>query len=642
MRVKFSAALAAAAAIMAFLVSSAFAAVPEAPVTEAPAAVTGTTETLMGELNPGVSNEKVTYHFAYSVGAGAVCTESGLTAPAEPFPEAAGNHKKVTEAVTGLEGSTEYTVCLVAANPAEPAESTPGSSETFTTLASKPVLVSQSTSGETPFAATLNAEINPENQAATSCEFEYGKTEFEYGKTITYGKSATCEPNEPLEGPSVEARSAPVAGLEAGTTYHYHVVVTNATGETKGVDGTFKTLTAEKPVVEGESVSGLSSTAVKGEAKVNPNYQKTACVVRYWPATEAESTGPTVPCTPTGAELGEGSEAVAVSAQLEHLIPGTTYDYRVIATNATGETLGSQAAFTTLDTPAVTTGAAVGMTRTTATFSGTVDPAGAATSYYFAYVNQAGYEAALAAGSANPYADGRTTSQVSVGSSYEPQAAGPLTVEELTPGTTYHYAVIAVNSLGTTIGPDQVFTTGPPTPPAVSTGGAEGVSQLSASITGTVNTQGLSTVTQFEFGTSAYSGEMTPATVTSSSGTTIAIAAVFAGDLQPGATYYYRALASNQDGTTYGTEQSFMTGSFPAALAPSAAPALLPYISIAELDAREVQEGKKTPPKPLTKAQKLAKALKACTKKPKKQRAGCKRQARMKYGTSQKKKSSKK
>jgi hypothetical protein len=36
--------------------------------------------------------------------------------------------------------------------------------------------------------------------------------------------------------------------------------------------------------------------------------------------------------------------------------------------------------------------------------------------------------------------------------------------------------------------------------------------------------------------------------------------------------------------------------------------------------------------KPLTRAQKLAKALKACKKKPKKQRAGCEKQARKKYG----------
>ncbi len=46
-----------------------------------------------------------------------------------------------------------------------------------------------------------------------------------------------------------------------------------------------------------------------------------------------------------------------------------------------------------------------------------------------------------------------------------------------------------------------------------------------------------------------------------------------------------------------------------------------------------------TKPKPLTKAQELAKALKACKKKPKKQRTSCEKTARRKYGTSKAKKS---
>jgi hypothetical protein len=42
--------------------------------------------------------------------------------------------------------------------------------------------------------------------------------------------------------------------------------------------------------------------------------------------------------------------------------------------------------------------------------------------------------------------------------------------------------------------------------------------------------------------------------------------------------------------------------------------------------------GGTTKPKPLTNAQKLARALKLCAKKPKEQRANCRRQARKKYG----------
>jgi len=47
-------------------------------------------------------------------------------------------------------------------------------------------------------------------------------------------------------------------------------------------------------------------------------------------------------------------------------------------------------------------------------------------------------------------------------------------------------------------------------------------------------------------------------------------------------------------------------------------------------------------PKPLTRAQKLAKALKACKSKPKKERAACEKQAEHSYGAKAAKKSKKK
>ena len=609
-----------------FAGAPALAVAPEAPVTEAPTPITGTTATLKGELNPGLSTEKVTYHFAYSAGPGAACTESGLTAPVEPFPEAEGNHEKVSTPVTGLEGSTEYTVCLIAANPAEPAESTQGTSLKFNLPATTPVVVTEGSSGETPFAATLQAEINPENQPTTECKFEYGKT-------IFYGKGGSCEPGS-LEGSSTQPVSLPLTGLEPKTTYHYRVVVKNATGEAEG-EGEFETLTAEKPIVASESFSGVTPSAATLEAQVNPDYQETSCEFQY--GTEASlATSTTVKCEPE--HLGTGGSATGATVALTGLEVGKTYYYRVVAQNETSEKEGKPVEgeieqFTTQGTPLVGTGEAQNMTRTTAVLSGTVSPAGAETTYHFAYVDAAGYEPLAT----NPYAGGGMTSGISVGSDHTVHAVGPIQVSELQPGVTYHYALVATNSVGTVTGPDATFTTSPPTPPLASTGSADSVSQLAASIDGSVDTRGLPTISQFEFGMSPYAGSLQPASITSSSGTVETISTWFDNDLQPGTTYYYRVIATNADGTSYGAEQSFTTGSFPVASTLPATPAFIPYASIAELDAREVQEGKKTPPKPLTKAQKLAKALKACTKKPKKQRAGCKRQARKKYGTSQKK-----
>jgi len=114
-----------------------------------PVAVGGTTATFKGELNHGGVKEKVAYHFAYSEGAGAGCSESGHTAPAAgPFTQTEEAKKKVSVAVTGLEGSTAYTVCLVAANPAEETEATVGNAVTFTTTASVPVVGAERPSGK--------------------------------------------------------------------------------------------------------------------------------------------------------------------------------------------------------------------------------------------------------------------------------------------------------------------------------------------------------------------------------------------------------------------------------------------------------------------------------------------------------------
>src|ERR1700691_3923446 len=85
--------LAALLAVLVFSAAPALAGAPEAPVTEAPAAVAGTTGSFKGELVPGVTSEKVTYYFAYSAGVGASCRESGMRAPGEPFPEAEDNEK---------------------------------------------------------------------------------------------------------------------------------------------------------------------------------------------------------------------------------------------------------------------------------------------------------------------------------------------------------------------------------------------------------------------------------------------------------------------------------------------------------------------------------------------------------------------
>jgi hypothetical protein len=511
-----------------FSSAPALAAAPEAPLTEAPTPFAGTTATLKGELNPGSSTEKVTYHFAYSAGPGATCTESGLTAPLEPFPEAEGNHEKVSAPVTGLEGSTEYTVCLIAANPAEPAESTQGTSVQFTTHPAPPEVIAETESASpvTATEATLNAAINPNNQS-TTYTFEYASSVAAIG---TPGATPVPEVEPPLTGGFVQSVSVSTgAVLKAGETYYYRVVAENKTSEEE----------EDKPV----------------------------------------------------------------TGKVEH--------------------------FTTHGAPLVSTGEALNITQTTATLSGTVNPTGVETTYYFAYISEAGYRAALAKGAPNPYLEGETTAPI-ISSSDEPQTIAPTPISGLQPGQTYQYALIARNVVGVTISPDRTLATSAPTPPTVVTGGASAVSQNAATLSGTVSTNSLQTEYGFEIGTEP--GNYGPATGLGSLGGALTeTVKVTLDELQPGTTYYYRVTATNADGTVQGQPQSFTTPGFPTLIAAPSAPPLIGAPNIAF--PTETGTTTTSVTKALTRAQKLSAALKACRTKSKGKRAGCKKRARKQYAS---------
>src|SRR4051812_45045382 len=94
--------------------------------------------------------------------------------------------------------------------------------------------------------------------------------------------------------------------------------------------------------------------------------------------------------------------------------------------------------------PAATTGGTTKVTANSAQLRGTVNPKGAATTYYFEYGVTRRY------GSRTPDANaGKGTKNVN--------AVGD--VGGLRPATTYHYRLVASNPSGVTSGADRAFTT---------------------------------------------------------------------------------------------------------------------------------------------------------------------------------------
>jgi len=105
---------------------------------------------------------------------------------------------------------------------------------------------------------------------------------------------------------------------------------------------------------------------------------------------------------------------------------------------------GAPAAATAASPPLVSTGGASSVSYGGALLSGTVDPRGASTSYYFQYGPTRAYGAQSPV---TPVGAGTTTLPVSVA------------VSALQPALTYHYRLVALNSAGASVGADESFKT---------------------------------------------------------------------------------------------------------------------------------------------------------------------------------------
>jgi hypothetical protein len=138
----------------------------------------------------------------------------------------------------------------------------------------------------------------------------------------------------------------------------------------------------------------------------------------------------------------------------------------------------------------------------------------------------------------------------------EEQTTQPVTgrLTGVAPGTTVHFRLAVSNSEGVSRGRDLVF--GPPVVGAQSAEPGTAEVQLAAPI----NPTGLRTSYSFEYGTTAAYGSATQSAVLAPGLATVRAALGVVG-LQPGTTYHYRTVASNEAGTVYGPDATFTTES---------------------------------------------------------------------------------
>ncbi len=189
-------------------------------------------------------------------------------------------------------------------------------------------------SGLQATSATLNGTVNADGTSVTNCEFEWGSEEGVYPHTIP------CSQATPFSGEDAVAVSAQLSGLQQGATYHYRLAVTNQNGTAHSEDETFFT---PFPVnVLEESVSGVTSTSATLSAQLNPGGGRTSYRFEYGTSTAYGSSAP----APEG-QAGAGTSETTVSHELQGLSPGTTYHFRLAATNPLGTVFGVDKVFTT-------------------------------------------------------------------------------------------------------------------------------------------------------------------------------------------------------------------------------------------------------------------------------------------------------
>jgi len=407
---------------------------PEKPVTAAAKEATATTVKLEGTVNPAV--EAVTgYYFAYSTAA--KCTEGSATTPVAPAKVK--DLKTPVTLVTGLEPSRKYVACLVAEN--EAGETAAGNEVSFTTLASKPSIESESASGVKGSEARLEGVVNPNNQTS-ECKLRYG-TE----ASLATGTDVLCEPSTFPAEYGGQAVAKTVTGLSGATTYYYRVIASNGSGLEEGVIEHFTTkIPPETP--ETGKAEPLTATSTTLHAVLNPAAKgETGSYQFLYNSGESECTNGVK--TPEPAGEAKGVQKEAVQAAIVGLYPGSTYTFCVLQTNSVGETAqSSNVTFTTpIAPPAVVNEFVSNVESGDATLEAEVSPDGAETTYHFEYGPTTSY--------------GTSTPQAAIEGT-----TGTTTVRAhitgLTPNTVYHYRIHTSNSQSPadgTPGADRTLTT---------------------------------------------------------------------------------------------------------------------------------------------------------------------------------------
>lgn len=405
--------------------------------TEAATEVTRTGATLHGTLNPaGVTTTDCKFEYGTVASQGysqsAPCAEGNTFSGTED--------SAVSAAVSGLTPETEYHYRLVVTDANGASQSV---AQTFETQAAVKETTTGEATGITWTEATLHGSFDPDG-----IETNYW---FEYGAGFVLNKKVPLPAPPGGEGGSgtgtVEV-SQVISGLEpstspAGKTYRYRLVAENSLGKTVGVTQSFNTLPAVKEVTT-LPAGPFTTESITLNGSFNPNGEETHY---YFQWGKTATYGNYAPVGPPGAD-GTGPAGVkTVSALISGLEVGVKYHYRLVAVSAHGTTFGADVTAVPSAQPTISLDRATEINTDTAVLEATVNPNSVETTYHWEYGLE---DCSVATCQQTPEtAIGKGTAGVPI----------RYPIEGLTPGTVYHFRLIATNALGTTVGDDHFFLT---------------------------------------------------------------------------------------------------------------------------------------------------------------------------------------
>src|SRR5262249_2955663 len=151
---------------------------------------------------------------------------------------------------------------------------------------------------------------------------------FQYGRTTSYGSTTA---NQTKTGDATQNVAANISGLTAGTTYHFRIVATNSGDTRNGSDRTFTTTRPPLDTTNAATTMELHSSL--HDALPNSNGLNTTVRFQYGRTTSYAFT------TANQTKTGDATQNVA--ANISGLTAGTTYHFRIVATNSGGTRHGS-------------------------------------------------------------------------------------------------------------------------------------------------------------------------------------------------------------------------------------------------------------------------------------------------------------